>query len=72
MELTARRSAGWLAIARALKSQPALIGYLINCPISADTVRERGLKRIKAQLEGLIAMLHRGDAATDGRAGASA
>jgi O-antigen biosynthesis protein len=49
------------AIARALKPRPALIGYLINCPVTADFVREHGLKRVKRQLEGLLAALHRGD-----------
>ncbi|HEX4210026.1 MAG TPA: glycosyltransferase, partial [Candidatus Binataceae bacterium] len=48
-------------IARTCKGYSALIGYLINCPIDANLVRMRGLKRIKRQLEGLIAALRRGD-----------
>ncbi|HTT77822.1 MAG TPA: hypothetical protein VMF50_17795, partial [Candidatus Binataceae bacterium] len=49
------------AIARTLKVYPALIGYLINCPIDADTVRTRGLARVKRQFEGLIAAVRRAD-----------
>jgi O-antigen biosynthesis protein len=48
-------------IARAFKAYPALIGYLINCPIEAAIVRTRGLKCVKHQFEGLIAALRRGD-----------
>ena len=49
------------SIARTLKAYPALVGYLINCPIEADAVRTAGLKRIKRQFDGLIVALRRGD-----------
>ena len=48
-------------VARTFKVYPALIGYLINCPIEAATVRTRGLRRVRRELEGLIAGLRRGD-----------
>src|SRR5271167_1780994 len=49
------------ACARALQAYPALIGYLINCPIEADMLKSRGLDSVKRKLGGVLSALRRND-----------
>jgi glycosyltransferase involved in cell wall biosynthesis len=44
-----------------LREHPSLIGYLIDCPIDPDTLRERGFKRIRRRLSTLVDTLRRRD-----------
>jgi glycosyltransferase involved in cell wall biosynthesis len=45
-----------------LRSYPALMGYLIDCPIEPDALRHHGLVQLKRRIHRLIQMIRRSDA----------
>jgi GT2 family glycosyltransferase len=47
--------------ARALKPNRALIGYMIDCPVTVDAVRDRGFEVVRRQIQGLLAALREAD-----------
>ena len=47
--------------ANVLRGHPALLGYLIDCPIEPDTLRLYGIKRVRRRLRTLMRVMRQAD-----------
>jgi glycosyltransferase involved in cell wall biosynthesis len=44
-----------------LRSYPAIIGYLLNCPVDAELLRFHGLERLRRRLRSIVARIRSAD-----------